>query len=205
MKCCGARSEDVADGVQIGVAQEFVSRAVKLVGPGAQRGIDHAAAHAAILGAEVAGDDFELGEGVGRRLHDLTGVVLVAGSVRVVVQAIEQEVVIGAAHAVDVERAFAGSCAGRKAERLGRDVDVGREQREVRVIAAIQRQFDNLLRGDNLIVLARIGFENRGHVGDGHGLGDFAELHFEVDALAGFDLDVDVWKWIPLRIRQLRR
>ena len=43
----------------------------------------------------------------------------------------------------------------------GRDVDVGGKQRQIRVIAAVQRQFDDLLRVDDLAVFARIGFERR--------------------------------------------
>ena len=65
------RAEHVADGVQIGVAQELVGRAVKLVGAGAHHGVHHRAAHAPVLGAVVAGDHFEFGHRVRRRLHHL--------------------------------------------------------------------------------------------------------------------------------------
>ena len=81
-----AAAEDEADGVQVGIAQELVRRAVKLVGAGPQRRVDHAAAHAPVLRAEVAGDDLELGERVRRGLHHLARIILVAGAVGVVVQ-----------------------------------------------------------------------------------------------------------------------
>ena len=44
-------AENVADGVEIGVAQELVRRAVELVGAGAHDDVDDGAAHAAVLGA----------------------------------------------------------------------------------------------------------------------------------------------------------
>ena len=62
---------------------------------------------AAVLGAHVVGDDLELGHRVRRRLHHLVREALVAGAVGVVVDAVEQVVVEGAAQAVDVERALA--------------------------------------------------------------------------------------------------
>ncbi len=71
--------------------------------------IHHRAAHSSILGAEITGDHFELGNSVRRGLRDLIGKPLVAGGIGVVIQPIQQEVVISAAHAVGVESAFARS------------------------------------------------------------------------------------------------
>ena len=94
-------------GVQLGVAEELPGVAVKLVGAAAVGDVDRRAGRAAVLGAHVVGDDLELADRVGRRLHHLVREALVARAVGVVVDAVDQEVVEGAAQAVDVERAFA--------------------------------------------------------------------------------------------------
>src|SRR6476469_9065932 len=80
----GRRNEDEADGVEISVTQKFVSGAVDLVGAGAHGGVHDSAADTAILGAVIAGNHLEFGNGVGRRLGDLIRVTLIAGGVRVV-------------------------------------------------------------------------------------------------------------------------
>ena len=154
------RAEQEAGGVQIGVAQELVGRAVKLVGPGFHHRVHHRAAHAPVFGAVVAGDDFEFGDRVRRRLHQLRRIALVAGAVGVVVQAVQQKIVIRAAHAVHVEGALARRAAGREGNRDGRLDRVGGQQRQVRVVAAVERQFDDLLRVDHLAVFARIGLRS---------------------------------------------
>src|SRR5262249_11832931 len=101
-----ALPEDVPNGVQIGVAQKLVRRAMELVPAGAGRRADDGATSPPVLRAVVIGDDLKLRHGIGRWLRDLIGESLIAGAVGVVVDAIQQEVVIRAAHAVHVERAF---------------------------------------------------------------------------------------------------
>ena len=136
----------------------------------------------------VAGDHFEFLHGVGRGLRHLVGVALVAGGVRVVVHAVQHEVVVGAAHAVDVERAFAR----RHGVGINGTVDVYREQRQIGEVAAVERQFDDGLGADHLAVLAGIGFEGRGRADDVDGLVYDADLEREVDALAGIHSYVHV-------------
>ena len=147
----GGRLEE-AGRVQRRVAVELPRRAVEPVGAAAERRVDDGAAGAAELGAEVVGLDLELLDGVGRDLHDLIREALVAGAVGVVVDAVEDEVVERAAHAVDVERRVA-----RGADRRGADARA--EQREVGVGAAVERQVDDLRAADDLAAIARIGFE----------------------------------------------
>ena len=182
-------AEQEAGGVQIGVAQELVGRAVKLVGSGFHDGVDHRAAHAPVFGAVVAGDHFELGKRVRRRLHQLGGIALVAGPVGIVVQAVQQKVVIGAAHAVYVEGAFARRAAGREGGRDRRLDGVGGQQRQVRIIAAVEREFRDRRRADHLAVFAGIGLQRGGHAGDLDGFRDGADLHGNIHALAGVHVD----------------
>ncbi len=176
---------------RVGVAQKLVSRAVKLVRSGTHGRVDHAAADAAVFRAEVAGDHFEFGKRIGRRLHHLARIALVAGRIGVVIQPVQQEIVIGAAHAVHVERAFARRAGGRKQDRHGRTMHVRGKQREIGIIAAVQRQLDNLLRVDHLPVFARVGFEHLGGALHVDGLADCADLHGDVDALARIHRHVD--------------
>ena len=98
---------EVGFGVQLRVAEELPRVAADLVRAAAVGDVDGRPGRAPVLGALVVGDDAELADRVGRRLHHLIGEPLVAGAVGVVVDAIDQEVVEGAAQAVDVERALA--------------------------------------------------------------------------------------------------
>src|SRR5256885_892997 len=58
------RNEDEANRVEIGVAKKFVQRAVKLIGAGTHGGVYDGAADTAILGAVVAGNHLEFGDGI---------------------------------------------------------------------------------------------------------------------------------------------
>ena len=133
--------------------------AVELVRAAAVGDVDRRAGGAPVLGALVVGDDAELADRVGRRLHHLVREALVAGAVGVVVDAVDQEVVERAAQAVDVERAFARRAVGALVQR--RLADAGREQRQRRVLAAVQRQLAHLVAGDHLAALARVGLDER--------------------------------------------
>jgi hypothetical protein len=77
----------------------------------------------------------------------------------VVVQARREEVVEGAAQAVDVEGAFALIVA--RGELAGAGNDAGGQLHQLRVFAAIQRQFGDLALVHHLGVLARIGLQLR--------------------------------------------
>ena len=137
-----------------------------LVGAAAVRDVHGRARRAAVLGALVVRDDAELADRVGRRLHHLVREALVAGAVGVVVDAVDQEVVERAAQAVDVERAFARRALIALVQ--GRLPHAGREQRQCRILAAVQRQLPHLLAGNHLAALAGVGFEQGRGGGDDH-------------------------------------
>ena len=127
------------------VAEELVDAAANGVGARLDRRVDDGAGAAAVLGRVGVGLNLEFLQRLDRRLHQLH--VLAAEGVRVgdVVHAVEQEHVVEGAVAVDVEHALevdAGQprSAGQHA---------GREQRELVVVAAVQRQFDDLLLVDD--------------------------------------------------------
>ena len=131
-ECGRAGSEGVADGVEIGVPKEVVRRAVQLVGARAHGDVDGGTAAAAVFSAVVVGDDLELGDGIRGGLRHLVRETLVAGAVGVVVHAVQQVVVVGAAEAVHIEGPFARG-GGRRL------VDAGGQQREVRIGPAVER------------------------------------------------------------------
>jgi hypothetical protein len=108
---------------------------------------------------------------------------------RVVVDAVEQEVVIGAPHPVGVEGALTRS--GRL-RRDRRPVDVRRQQGEVGVVAPVERQLDDLVGVDHLAMLARIGLERGGRSDHLDRFRHRAHLQRDVDALSGVDVHDDI-------------
>jgi hypothetical protein len=163
--------------------------AVEFVGAGADTGVDDRAAGAAVLGAHVVGDDAELGDGVGRGLDDLVGEALVGGAEVVVVEAVEEEIVRGAAEAIDAEGGFAlrGADAG-----AGGPHDAGGEVDEFGVGAAVEGEFANLSGGDGLAAFGAVGFKERGFGEDLHGGLDGCEFEGEVDPLADADAEIEL-------------
>ena len=156
----------------------------QVVGAAAQAGADDGAARAPVLGAVVVRGHLELAHRVGRELHHLVGEALVAGAIGVVLGAVEHEVVEGTAQAVYVigsvapgERAFESLCGA------------GRQQREVGVGAAVERQIHRLLPADDGSPRAAVGFQQRRRFGDRDALGDFADFQLQVDPLARGDGD----------------
>ena len=171
-----------AGGVEVGAAQEVPAGAAEPVGAAGVGHVDGGAGRAAVLGAHVVGDDLELGHRVGRRLHHLVREALVAGAVGVVVDAIDEEVVEGRPQTVHVERALA------RREAAGvqrREPHARRQQRELRVLAAVQRQGARDFTADHLAAVARIGLQLHGGRAHFHGLGDLADGHGDVHAQAG--------------------
>ena len=154
----GCRLEE-AFGVHFRVAQKLPRVAVKLIAAASVRHVDRRAGRAAVFRAHVVGDDFELGDGVGRRLHHLVRESLIARAVGVVVDAVDQEVIEGAAEAVHVERAFARRAGLIVIER--RQPHTRRQERERRVLAAVERQRARLIARDDLAARARVGLDQR--------------------------------------------
>ena len=178
-----------AGGVEVGAAHEVPGRAAEGVGAAGVGHVDGGAGRAAVLRAHVVGDHLELGHRVGRGLHHLVREALVARAVGVVVDAVDQEVVEGGAQAVDVERAFA------RREAAGverRQAHAGREQRELRVLAAVERQGARELAADHLAAVARVGLQLRGRGPHLHLLGELAHGHRHVHAQTRADRDLHV-------------
>ena len=168
---------------------ELPRRPAEAVGAAGGRDVDGRAGRPSVLRAHVVGDDFELGHRVGRGLHHLVAEALVARAVGVVVDAVDEEVVERAAQAVDVEAPLARRETAR-VER--RQPHAGREQRQARVITAVERKGPHLLAGDHLAALAALGFEAalpRGHLDF---LGELAHLQHEVHAHARAHRHLDV-------------
>ena len=149
------------------------------------RRVDDAAARAAELGAVVRGLDAELLHGIGRELHDLIRKALIAGAVRVVVDAIDDEIVQRTAHAVHVERSVAAA----------RDAGFAyarRKQRQVGVRAAVQWQIDDLIGADDGAAGTGVGLKRCRGIGDHDLLGHIADLQREIYSLARVDGDSEL-------------
>ena len=172
--------QEVRKRVQRRVAEELEDVAAQAVAAAPIGDVHRRAGRASVLGALIVGDEAELRHRVGRRLHHLVREPLVARAVGVVVDAVDQEVVERAAEAVDVERAFARRAVGALVER-GLP-DAGREQRERRVLAAVERELAHLVAGNHLPALARVGLEERRLRRHGDALGDLPDRQREVDA-----------------------
>ena len=151
--------------------------------------VDRGARRTAVLRAHVVGHDLELADRIRRRLHHLVREALVAGAVGVVVDAVDQVVVERRAQAVDVERPFARR---RAAGADRRRAHARRQQRQRRILAAVERQRLGLLAGDHLAAIARVGLQQDHPRADRHRFRHLADRHAEVDALAGANGDLHV-------------
>src|SRR5262249_25387203 len=94
-----------------------------------------------------------------------------------------------AAQPIDVERRVARAGFLR---RENRSAHTWREQRQIGVSTAVERQVDDLLRIDDLAAVARFGFELRRRVGDQHRVGHRPGLERKVYALARVDRYLNV-------------
>src|SRR5262245_46067218 len=92
-----------ADRVQRRIPKVFPNRSVKVVRSTSDADIHNRPACPAIFCAVAAGLDFELLRGIGRKLDDLVRETLIGGAVKIIVDAINQEVVLRTPHAVHVE------------------------------------------------------------------------------------------------------
>src|SRR5262249_34603490 len=177
-----------ADGIEHGIAMIFPQTAVKLIGPGAVRCVDHGAGAASEFRAISVGLDLELLDGVRRDLDDLARKALIAGAIRIVVDAIQQEVIDRIAQPVDVEGGFAP---GSRDAVLRRFAHAGGQQRKVGVGPAVERKVHDLLALYNLASNAGISFE-QSHAGrDYNAFAHGAGLHCQINPLPGIDCDVD--------------
>ena len=135
----GLLTEDVEviAGVHFLVAQKLPQVAVDLVGAGLDDGIHDGAVAAAEFGAVGIGLDFEFGDGIHRRLDDISGAVEDVAQIRIVVDAVEQKVILQRAGAVgaeaiggfDARSGFGGSNARAKQERVAHSCVRSKEAR----------------------------------------------------------------------------
>ena len=123
--------------VQRVIAVELPDGAAQLVRARLERRVEHGAARAAVLGAERAGQDLDLVDGVDRRLDDVGDAAQEIDVARVVVDPVQQVVVLRRPHAV-------GGKHQRRAGALLRRHDAGGETGEDRVVAAVDRQILDL-------------------------------------------------------------
>ena len=175
------RSERVREevvGVETVVAEELVDAAANGVGARLDRRVDDGARAAAELGGVGVRLNLELLQRLDRRLHQLH--VLAAERVRVgdVVDAVEQEHVVERAIAVHVQHAL--EVDARQPGSTGKHT--GRQQRQLVVVPAVERQFDDLLLIDDRASRRGQRVEQRRRADDLDGLGEPAGLQRDIDA-----------------------
>ncbi len=173
--------------IQPVVAQELVDAPPHHVGAGLDRGVDDRAGAAPVLGRIRVRLNLEFLQRFDRRLHELD--VLAAKRIRVgdVVDAVEQEDVVEGAVAVDVQHPLEVD-AGQP-RRAGQHA--GRQQGELVVVAAIQRQLDDLLLVDHQAARGGVGVEERRGADHFDRLAERAGLERDVDPRDLRDLQGD--------------
>src|SRR5581483_2429489 len=101
-------AKELVNGVQVAVAEVFVNLEVQRVGSGLDDGVELAAGGVAVFGAELVGEQGELGDIIVGYVDHRTG-----DGLAVVVDAIYREVVAGGALSADGRTgAVAGTAAG---------------------------------------------------------------------------------------------
>ena len=179
----GALGEEVVL-VQRVIAVELPHAAAHLAGARFQRGVEHRAAGTPVLGAERAGQDFDLVHRVDRRLHDIGDAAEEVDVAGVVVDAVEEVVVLRRPDAV-------GGKHQRRARPGLRRHDPCRQTGKDGVIAPVDRQILDRVRLQRLADGAGTGLEQRRVGGDQHRLAERAGLEREVDQRLLLDADRD--------------
>ena len=82
---------------------------------------------------------------------------------------------------------------------------VGRKQRQIGIVAPVQRQLDDLLGVDDLPVFARVGVYRSRGAHDIDDVADYSHLHRDVDALPRIDVDDYVCSCEARETGELRR
>ena len=139
-----ARAIEVVEGVarvEDVIAEEFVHRAVYDVGSRFDADVDHGSGAASELGGVVARLNLELLDGIDVRHQDLRLSILDAHHLRVVVDAVEQEVVLDRPLPITVETGFPLDVAERGQHSCG-------ERRQLRKVPAVHRQLTDLRSAD---------------------------------------------------------
>ena len=136
-----------------------------------------------VLGAFIVRDDLHFRQRIGRWLHHLVRLTLVAGGVGVVVEAVQHEIVHRAPQAVDVERAFARGRDRRSAHARG-------QKRQLGVRAAIERQLLDLHLRQDLTPLTVVGRDQGGLRGHSDSLRNRPDLKSKIGPGPRSDFDL---------------
>ena len=174
-------------GVEGFVAEEAEDDAVDVVRALLDRGVDHRSGRAPELGGVVARRDAELLERIDRRLDDLRRALLQVGGERVVVGAVQGEVVPGRVVAVGVEERVLAAAL----DALARVDDAGLQQRQLRITASEQRQVGELALVDRMAHVAGLGLEQLGPAADHDLLADVSQREREVGLQTLLDMELD--------------
>ena len=159
------------------VAQKFPHVAVNLVGAGLDDGVHDGAVAAAEFRAVGIGFDLKLRDGIHRRLHHISGAVQNVAQIRVIVNAVEQEVVLQGAGAVGAE-----AICGFDARPGFGGSHTSAEKCELSIVASVQRQRVDAVAVDQLAEVRGFGFELRSLAGDLHCFCRGARLKLHIHA-----------------------
>src|ERR1700686_1393980 len=181
-------TEDVegVGSVNLFVPQKLEHVAVDLVGPGFDGGVHDGAVAAAEFGAVGIGLDLKLGDGVHGRLHHVGGAVENIAQVRIVVDAVEQEVILQSAGAVGAE---AESRFDARSGLSGSDADA--KKSELRVVASVQRKRVDAPAVHHLAKFGSVGFELRTFAGDSDDFRCHAGEEFKIHSDAILDIHLN--------------
>ena len=160
------RREEIArvEGV---VAHELVDRAVKLVRPRAGDDARRRAGGAAVFRRRGLREDAELGDRLDRQLERIAAVHAV-----LVLRAVDEVHVLLGPHAVDGVRLSLAQAAAGGRDPGGQRRDAGLQQSELREVAAVERQIDQLAAGDDAAERVAGGVDELRAAGDLHRFGD---------------------------------
>ena len=184
-----AAGVEIIFGIELFVADEFISGAVEAVGAGLRDGADDDAGVAAVIGTEGVGLDLELLDHVNVGLERDLVLRHVAE-----VDAIEQVIrgVFAGAGGVNAGDADAAGD-GEEGPVVGARRDGAlSEQRDIEKKAAVERDFDNLAVGNDFAQGCGFGLDAGAGGFDGEEAGDVADLHDDIEARAVGDGEGDL-------------
>ena len=159
------------------VAHELVEVAVVLIAPRPRHHARRRAAGASELRRRALREDAELRHRVHRQLQRVAAVHPVD-----VLRTVHQVDVLLRPHAVDRVRLSLAQAAARRRHAGGQGRDAGLQQPELREVAAVQRQVEDLAPAHHRAQCVAGGVDELHAPGDGDGLGDGPDRQLHVDA-----------------------
>ncbi len=182
-----ARAIEVVEGiarVEDVIAEEFVHRAVYEVGSRFDADVDHGSGAASELGGVVARLNLELLDRIEVRHQDLRLAILDADHLRVVVDAVEQEVVLDRPLPITVETGLPLYVAESGQHSC-------RERRQLRKVPAVHRQLTDLRSADRVRQRGRVGLEERRRTSHRNRIVDGSQFELNVQPRAGVRVNLD--------------